>query len=187
MQHTAVDICNAGLDAVEILASIGANSFRDAYAAHSEPADLEAHVQEFFSVDAIRGCIERQESRYLLASVNRQPGGIARYRIAPCPVPGGALQALELQQLYVMAGQQRQGLGRRLIRSLLEEARQQKLAGIWLSCWEDADWALKFYRKNGFVRVGTADFAVGATIYCDYLMWLDLPAEGRRTAPHSST
>lgn len=187
MRNTAVDIRYAGLDSVEILASVGESSFRDAYAAHSEPADLEAHVQQCFSLDAIRGNIEQQKSSYLLASVDGQPGGIAKYRIAPCPVPGVALNALELQQLYVKAGLQRHGLGRRLVQSLLEEARQQSLAGIWLSCWEDADWALNFYRKNGFTRIGTADFALGATIYCDYLMWLALPAEDRRTASHSST
>ncbi|MDH4126911.1 MAG: GNAT family N-acetyltransferase [Gammaproteobacteria bacterium] len=187
MPRAIVDIQNVGADAAEVLAHIGTSSFRDAYAAHSDPDDLEAHVKEFFSVQAVRACIETRQSSYVLASVDGQPGAFAKYRIAPCPVPAGALHALELQQLYVLASHQRHGLGARLVQFLSKIAVRQQLQGIWLSCWEDADWALSFYLKNGFSRVGTADFAVGSTTYCDYLLWLALEPECRKSASHSHT
>lgn len=176
-----IKIRAAAADDAVVLASIGASSFRDAYALHSEPSDLESHVQEFFTSAAIRACIQGDASRYLLATVDGKPGGIAKYRAAPCPVPGGAMEALEIQQLYVLASMQRHGLGRQLVHAVAAIASHQLLTGVWLSCWEDADWALNFYRKNGFVPVGTADFAVGATNYSDLLLWLPLPAAMQKT------
>jgi GNAT superfamily N-acetyltransferase len=185
MQQLSIDICSAGVEAVDILARIGSSSFRDAYSQHSDPADLEAHLRDFFAPGAVRACIERGESRYLLATVDGEPGGIAKYRLAACPVPNGATDALELQQLYVLASMQRHGLGRRLIDALGDVARGQQLTGIWLSCWEDAGWAMNFYRKNGFVAVGTADFELGTTTYCDLLLWLALPPEIRKSTGRS--
>ena len=177
MRQSAIDICSAGIDAADTLAHIGMSSFRDAYSAHSDPVDLEAHLQEFFAPQAVRACIESGASQYLLASVDRRPGGLAKYRPAACPVPGGATDALELQQLYVLASVQRHGLGRRLVDALVDVAQGQQRSGIWLSCWEEADWALNFYLGNGFVSVGTADFALGATNYRDFLLWRALPPE----------
>jgi len=175
MQQSIVEIRTVGVEAAETVAKIGMSSFRDAYAAHSDPADLEAHLQESFAPQAVRACMERGESQYLLASVDGRPGGIAKYRPAACPVPGGATDALELQQLYVLASMQRHGLGRRLMDAMLSIARREQRSGIWLSCWQDADWAMNFYRKNGFATVGTADFVLGTTSYCDFLLWQALP------------
>lgn len=179
MQSAAISIRAAGLDDAEAVAAIGASSFRDAYAPHSEPDDLEAHLAEFFTAAAIRAALPH--CGYLLASVGPLPAGIAKYRNAALPTDGGAVDAIELQQLYVLASQQRHGLGRRLVDALLAIARQQGKSGIWLTAWQEADWALNFYRRLGFVKVGVTDFTLGATSYVDDLLWLPLPPAARKT------
>lgn len=185
MPQAIISIRAAGSDDAGVVAAIGASSFRDAYAPHSEPLDLEAHIEEFFTAAAIRA--ELQRCDYLLATVDATPAGIAKYRSAACPAAGGASDALELQQLYVLASLQRHGLGRRLVDALLAIAKRQGKSGIWLTAWQQADWALNFYRKLGFVKVGTTDFTLGATSYIDDLLWLALPAAGRRTPGRSQS
>jgi GNAT superfamily N-acetyltransferase len=172
VSDSRVEVRAAGVADAGILASIGSNSFRDAYAEHSGAADLEAHVAEYFTAAVVRREIEQHNSDYLLASVSDRPGGIAKYRNAACPVPGIASNAMELQQLYVSADMQRHGLGRQLLARLMEIARQRQVEGIWLSTWQDADWAVNFYLKNGFRAVGLGDFIVGTTAYVDDIMWL---------------
>jgi len=110
----------------------------------------------------------------LIANVNDKAGGMLKYHHAACPEPGIASNAVELQQLYVLAEMQRHGLGRRLVENLIAIARNTEATGIWLSAWEDADWAINFYRKTGFSAVGTAIFTVGAATYTDLLMWWPL-------------
>ena len=51
-------------------------------------------------------------------------------------------------------------------------AKQRSDEGVWLSVWQEADWAIKFYEAYGFRIVGTTDFWLGESKYMDYLMWL---------------
>jgi GNAT superfamily N-acetyltransferase len=172
-----IDIREASLDDVDILATIGSNSFRDAYQDHSNAEDLRTHLEENFSAVAVRDEIEQHGRHYLLVSVNGRPGGIAKFRSAACPAGTSNVDAMELQQLYVLADMQRHGLGRRLVDAVRVRADESEANGLWLSVWEDADWAIEFYQKCGFVEVATTDFTVGSTTYTDLLMWLPLMAD----------
>ena len=64
-------------------------------------------------------------------------------------------------------------------------AREQGRAGLWLSVWQDADWATSFYEAYGFRRAGTAEFRLGRTRFEDDLMWLDLVDLGRTQSSYS--
>jgi ribosomal protein S18 acetylase RimI-like enzyme len=171
----AVDIAirKASIEDVEALAHIGSSSFRDAYQKHSDASDINSHIDGYFTVAAVRNEIE-QRRHFLLASVAGEPAGIAKIRKAACPVPGGDANAIELQQLYVLATMQRHGLGRRLMADVVAFARENAAAGVWLSAWERADWAISFYQRNGFTTIGKVEFKLGTTTYNDLLMWRPL-------------
>ncbi len=173
---SAVDILvrETSLEDVGVLAHIGSSSFREAYQDHSNPNDLEAHINTYFTAAAVRNEIEQHGRRYLLAIVDGEPAGLAKIRKAACPVPGGDANAVELQQLYVLATMQRHGLGRRLIADVFAFARENAAIGVWLSAWEFADWATNFYERNGFATIGKVDFKLGSTTYTDLLMWRQL-------------
>lgn len=170
----AVVVREAGPGDAALLAAIGSSSFRDAYSEHSKPADLEAHLEDNFSQRAVQEEIAGGRCTYLLATVNDAPCGLAKFRAAECPVPGGDDNALELQQLYVLAASQGHGLGRKLIERVGDAGRQQGVAGIWLSAWEFADWATGFYTRAGFAAIGKVQFKLGETSYTDLLMWQPL-------------
>jgi GNAT superfamily N-acetyltransferase len=174
MPAAAILVREANVQDADVLAHIGSSSFREAYQNHSKQADLDVHIDEYFTVDAVRNEIEQQGRHYLLAHVDDEPAAMAKIRKAACPVPGGDSNAVELQQLYVLATMQRHGLGRRLITAVLEFAQESSAAGIWLSAWEFADWATNFYERNGFAAIGKVDFKLGNTTYTDLLMWRPL-------------
>lgn len=169
-----IDIRPGTLADADVLARIGGESFRDAYGPHSDAVDVDAHIQEVFTSKAVRADMQQHDCHYLLATVDASPGGMAKYLNAACPTPGGAGSALELKQLYVLTDMQGLGLGRKLVQRLADIGREGKVAGIWLSAWKEADWALNFYRSMDFSVVGEAMFAVGATEYEDFLMWKSL-------------
>ena len=74
--------------------------------------------------------------------------------------------------MYILPAFQRVGLGARLIDAAIEHAIEQGRKSVWLSAWEQADWALNFYTKVGFRKVGTQEFRIGATAFTDFVMWL---------------
>jgi len=55
---------------------------------------------------------------------------------------------------YVLTAQQRRGLGQKLLRHLLGLAATRQ---VYVGTWEAASWAVKFYQKNGFELVSTAE------------------------------
>ena len=174
MAEVDIEIRDGLSSDAEILAYIGATSFKQAYRPHSNDADLESHVSNYFSSSFVRDEIEQHNRRYLLSTVNGRAAGIAKFRHAPCPVPGGDENAFELQQLYVLADMQGYGLGRRLVACLIEAAGKADANGVWLSAWEFADWATGFYRTVGFREIGKVEFSLGETTYTDLLMWMSL-------------
>jgi GNAT superfamily N-acetyltransferase len=51
-----------------------------------------------------------------------------------------------IRHAYVRPGLQRGGVGTALLRHLCESSQRRLLVGTW----SDADWAIDFYRRNGF-------------------------------------
>lgn len=159
---------------IEVIARVGSDAFRQAYGPHSSAADVDAHTQQNFSAAAVREALAAEQSVYYLATVGGEPAGIAKVRMADCPLTVGDPDALELQQLYVLADRQRHGVGRHLVDRVFAHAEAVSASGVWLSAWEFADWATSFYRRVGFEAIGKVQFKLGATDYTDLLMWRPL-------------
>lgn len=54
-----------------------------------------------------------------------------------------------IRHAYVRPGRQRSGIGAALLAHLRERAQRPVLVGTWA----DADWAIAFYSRNGFVQL----------------------------------
>lgn len=165
------EIREAKAEDVESISEIGHASFRQAYEEWSEPDDLIAHLESFFSVAAIQGEMQLPGITYLLALHRGVAAGFVKIRESARPDEIPASRALELQQVYILPEQQRFGIGGRLIEAAARSAQAKAADGIWLSVWEKAPWAVNFYRKNGFEVVGTTEFELGSSVYSDLLMW----------------
>ena len=166
-----IDIREAGTADAAALARVGAESFTATYAATTTPGDIAAHIADHFSAAAIREAMAQSDCHYFLASVDAQPAGILKLRKNQVPDAVPDPDAIELQLLYILPDFQRFGLGRRLVDVAIEKTAALGQASLWLSAWEDADWAIGFYTRAGFRRVGSHAFKVGATAYTDALLW----------------
>jgi GNAT superfamily N-acetyltransferase len=58
-----------------------------------------------------------------------------------------------IRHAYVLPGRQGEGIGTSLLGRLREGAGRPMLVGTWA----DAAWAIRFYERNGFARVGEAE------------------------------
>ena len=171
MPGSALEIRIASVDDVAELSEIGQKSFRTAYAGSCSDDDLSDHLTDNFGETAIRDELRLVGRTYLLASVHDRAAGMAKLRdgVRPAEVPES--RVIEIQQFYVSPDQQREGLGGQLMNSVLAWAKAQAFNGVWLSVWEYADWAIGFYNKHEFMKIGTTDFLLGSTVYNDFLMW----------------
>jgi GNAT superfamily N-acetyltransferase len=68
-----------------------------------------------------------------------------------------------IRHAYVRPGLQGGGIGRRLLEDLVAKAERPLLVGTWAA----AEWAVRFYERNGFERVTTAEKDRLLTTYWD--------------------
>ncbi len=157
------------------IAAVGTRAFRAAYGPSTRPEDAAVHLERYFSVAAVRHALATAGCRYLVAESGSAIVGYLQLRSGEPPTDVPARKAIEVGQLYIAPDTQRLGAGRALIEAACGIASAEAAEGIWLTTWEDADWAIAFYTGVGFSRVGSADFQVGATHYRDALLWLPVP------------
>ena len=58
-----------------------------------------------------------------------------------------------IRHAYVLPGQQGRGVGSAMLRHLSERSTRPMLVGTWAA----AEWAIRFYERNGFALVGEAE------------------------------
>jgi ribosomal protein S18 acetylase RimI-like enzyme len=172
--NSSIRLVDAGTADAAALSAAGERLFVQAYGKYSKADDLAAHVRQQFGQDNVAAELQKPDVTYTLAYVADEIAGFVKVRDGHTPDSVPAREAVEVQQLYVDAKRQRQGVGRILLDHAGMIARDKGREGIWLSVWQDADWATRFYESCGFKRVGNAEFRLGQSIFTDYLMWLPL-------------
>lgn len=95
-------------------------------------------------------------------------GGIA-------PLRGGPPGVCELQKMYFLPEARGHGQGERLVRELLERARERGFTRCYLETLTGMDAAMRLYERLGFARLAAP---LGATGHCSCDRWyaLDLGA-----------
>ena len=172
--NSGLRLVDARVADADALSAAGQRLFTQAYGPHSEPDDLAVHVDRYFGPDSVAAELQEPDVTYTMAFDDDAIAGFIKLRRGPSPEAIPAADAVEVQQLYVDAERQRKGVGRALMNRAVAVAREEGRTGLWLSVWQDADWATAFYRAYGFRAVGTADFWLGTTRYIDFLMWVGL-------------
>ena len=172
MSSIAINVATEG--DVETLSSTGRRLFVQAYGAISDAEDLAVHLEENFGVEAVAAELGKPGVHYFMATDSDIVAGFMKLRHSDIPDAVPASAATEVQQLYVDADQQRKGIGRQLMDQAVAVAGRRGDEGIWLSVWQEADWAVRFYEAYGFRSVGIADFRLGRSNFTDHLMWLSV-------------
>jgi len=167
-----VRLADASAADAEALAEAGERLFVQAYGDYSRPDDLQAHIEQYFGHDSVASELQKPGVSYTTAYDGDAIAGFIKITRGRAPDTVAAARAIEVQQLYVDANHQRKGIGRMLMDRAVATAREEGQAGLWLSVWQDADWATGFYEAYGFRRIGTAEFWLGRSCFMDYLMWL---------------
>jgi ribosomal protein S18 acetylase RimI-like enzyme len=174
MTAQEIEVREATMHDVAALSSVGRQAFLAAYENTADADSIAQHVERHFSEDSIAKALGAAGQAYLIAISDGDAAGFANLGEGDAPIALPAKPAIEVQQLYVSPNHQRSGVGARIMDAVVEIAKRRAFRGIWLRVWEDADWALRFYRKCGFVEVGAARFQLGNDVLNDLLMWLSV-------------
>jgi len=82
---------------------------------------------------------------------------------------------VELGRIYLDAAFHGRGIAAQLVANLLVAASLRGSRSVWLSVWQEAPQAIRFYEKHGFEIVGRSIFMVGDDPKEDWVMTQALP------------
>lgn len=109
--------------------------------------------QELFGPDAwsrevFSGELEHPFSHYLIADDDGVVVGYAGLRAAPEKADQG-----DIQTIAVIPGSRSQGVGRLLLRTLIDEAQRRGVSALFLEVRADNPVAIELYRSEGFHEI----------------------------------
>jgi GNAT superfamily N-acetyltransferase len=169
-QRLPLAIRKAGPGDNSLLASLGAETFSDAFGAANTPDDMRLYLEKSFSPEVQAAELADPSGVFLLAENGGVPAGYARLRES---VPSTALAAarpIEIVRLYARTPWIGRGVGAALMQACLEEGRARGCDTVWLDVWERNARAIEFYQRWGFVRFGVQPFRLGNDLQTDILM-----------------
>ncbi len=152
------------------LSSLALRTFRDAFMADNRPEDVEGYVAQVYGIR--QQSAELEDPRHLTLVVQSDDAMIAfaqlRADAPPAMVTG--LAPVELRRFYVGREWHGRGVAARLMAAVHAAAARLGYETMWLGVWERNERARAFYRKCGFVDIGSQPFQLGDDLQTDRVM-----------------
>ena len=157
------------------LAELAARTFRETFAADNRPEDIAAHIATAYGTSQQERELVDPDIATLLVEVEAQLAGYAQLRSGVPPACVTGEQPIELWRFYIAQPWQGRGVAQALMKEVERDAYRRGARTLWLGVWERNERAQAFYRKNGFVDVGSHVFVVGTDAQTDRILVRPLP------------
>jgi ribosomal protein S18 acetylase RimI-like enzyme len=157
------------------LAMLAGRTFEETFAEANDPADMALYLSRTYGRAQQERELSIPEMTTLLAESGRELIGFAQLRLGGAPPCVQGPRPIELLRFYVDGPWQGSGVARALMDATVAEAMARGAATLWLGVWERNERAQGFYRKCGFVDVGSHPFVLGTDRQTDRIMSRPLP------------
>lgn len=156
----------------ELLARIGAETFYDTFVNDNTPDDMAAYLTNSFSPEIQARELADPDQLFLVIESGGDAAGYARLMWGSAPACVIGHRPMEINRFYICRPWIGAGAAAALMRRCVEERERRECDVIWLGVWEHNHRAMAFYRKCGFVDVGSHEFLFGTDIQTDLIMVL---------------
>ena len=158
----------------QLLASLAARLFEDAFGAMNDPHDLRLFLARTYSPDLQLAELRDADRVAWIAESGGVAVGYAMARRGSRSPHVAARQPAELQRIYADRAWHGRGVGAALLDACIAQSRAWGCDVLWLGVWEENPRGIAFYEKRGFRRVGEQRFLVGTDSQRDHVMALAL-------------
>lgn len=152
------------------LQEISIETFNDTFKDQNSPDNMRAYLERAFNATQLEDELSNSCSDIFFVYYNDELAGYLKVNRDGAQSEKMSDDSLEIERIYVRKKFQKHGLGKYLLNKAMESALKHKKKQIWLGVWEKNDNAIAFYKKMGFVQIGTHSFYMGAEEQIDYIM-----------------
>ena len=166
----SLSIRYAGLEDAVLIADISHQTFYDTFAAANTRENMDKFLNEQFTKGKLMMEVGARENIFLLAYFKEEIAGYVKLRDARTPKLLGDVDGLEIARIYVMNNMIGMGVGKQMMQSVINIAKEKAKDVLWLGVWENNQRAIDFYKKWGFEKFDETDFLLGDDVQRDWLM-----------------
>lgn len=152
------------------LAQLAEDTFRTTFATANTDENMALHCRQSYGENIQAAEIADPNRSTLLCKDRGVLMAYAQLRWGSAPGCVSGRAAGEIQRLYVAREWQGKGIAQQLMHACLNEMKARGSDVAWLGVWERNPRAIAFYRKFGFVEVGSHVFPLGNDPQRDILM-----------------
>lgn len=144
------------------LAMVAAASFLETFAGILPGADMVAHCERNSSVERFAEWTLRSDSIVTIAEHPEGAAPVGYTMLVPPDLPTAIdADCIELRRIYTLSLTRGTGLGRRLMRQAIDDARAMGRTRMLLGVLGTNQRARDFYAREGFAAIGERRFRVG--------------------------
>ena len=168
--YMEVTVRVATVEDAERVSDFAARSFSETFAADNTPEDMAMYLEGTFTPERLR--CELGDPGQIVLLLEAGAAVIAYAHLTWTPAAKGVTgeAPVELARFYVDRAWHGRGVAQRLMRHVLDAAARDGAGTLWLGVWERNPRAIAFYRKHGFVDVGSHSFVLGRDVQTDRIM-----------------
>ena len=147
----------------ELLSEIAKLTFIESHGHSAKPSDINVYVSEKCSTDFFKKELSDSKNIYHILYQDGRGAGYSKI-ILDTPYPESHSNNIsKLERIYLLKEFYNLKLGLQLIRFNIDFSKRNNQSGIWLFVWKENQRAVNFYKKNGFVIIGSYDFKISET------------------------
>jgi ribosomal protein S18 acetylase RimI-like enzyme len=155
--HTIV---KANAEHVDMLSALAKTTFLESHGHSAGPDDIDAYIDANLNYSALEKELNDPNNIYHLLFQDAIAAGYSKIKLNT-PYPGSERSNItKLERIYFRKEFYGLDLGQALFEFNLRLAKENQQAGIWLFVWKENHRAVSFYKKNGFLIVGSYDFKI---------------------------
>ena len=158
----------------EILAEISRLTFISAFEKNNNPEDFKSYMETAFSDEKLRKELSNPNSWFYLVYDGKDLVGYFKLNANDAQTEPLGNSSVEIERIYVLEEFHGRQIGKQMLFKIIEIAKQEHMAFLWLGVWEMNTSAIRFYERHGFEKFGSHPYYVGKDKQTDWLMRLDL-------------
>lgn len=155
-----ISIVKAAEQDVSLLSSIAAQSFIESHGHSANEEDINSYITEKYNPEELKKELRDPANIYHIICYNDKPAGYSKVILNFPPAGSNETNTAKLERIFLLKEFYDLHLGRELLLFNLGLIKENGQSGVWLFVWTGNQRAIDFYKKNGFVIIGSHDFKI---------------------------
>jgi ribosomal protein S18 acetylase RimI-like enzyme len=154
----------------ELIADLSRQTFYESFAADNTKENMDKFMNDQFTKEKLIDEVGQPWHLFFLAYMKNEPVGYVKLRDGSVPLQLDSRSCLEIARIYSVEHMIGKGVGKKLMQTCHDIARQKGKKILWLGVWKQNQRAIDFYSAWGFEIFGEQEFVLGDDVQTDWLM-----------------